>query len=331
MLNEIYQALDPVAFTVGPFTARWYGLAYVAGFLCAIFVMYLVGKRWKIRFDFDTLCIVLICAMVGVIVGGRLGYVFFYNWEMYAADPIKILQFSNGGMSFHGGFIGALVAGVVVARIVKMPYLTLVDLAIIGVPLGLFFGRCANFVNGELWGAPTSLPWGVVFGGSAGMEPRHPSQLYEALLEGLVLFVVLYLMSRKRPPLPRGTFFGTFMVGYGVFRFLIEFVRQPDAQIGYLWGGWLTMGQVLSVPLVLAGIALLVYAFKKKLPQVGPQLAEAEAEAAVEGATAGEGVAAEGEAAGQNAAVRGEGGSAVPGEGQNGGEDQRGSKPEGKA
>lgn len=312
MLNEIYQALDPVAFTIGPFSARWYGLAYVAGFLCAIFVMYLVGKRWKIRFDFDTLCIVLICAMVGVIVGGRLGYVFFYNWEMYAADPVKILQFSNGGMSFHGGFIGALIAGVVATRIVKMPYLTLVDLAIIGVPLGLFFGRCANFVNGELWGAPTDLPWGVVFGGSAGNEPRHPSQLYEALLEGAVLFVILFAMSRKRPPLPRGTFFGTFMVGYGVFRFLIEFVRQPDAQIGYLWGGWLTMGQVLSVPLVLAGIALLVYAFKKKLPQVGPQLAE-EAAGGGAGGSDGPNASAEGSASsgGSASGKQGVGGNAA--------------------
>ncbi len=177
MLNDLYQGLDPVAFTIGPFSARWYGLAYIAGFLCAIGIMYVVGKRWKIRFDFDTLCIVLICAMVGVIVGGRLGYVLFYNWEMYAANPLSILEFSRGGMSFHGGFIGALVAGIVAARIVKMPYLTLVDLAIIGVPIGLFFGRCANFVNGELWGAPTDLPWGVVFGGSAGTVMRHPSPM----------------------------------------------------------------------------------------------------------------------------------------------------------
>ena len=192
---------------------------------------------------------------------------------MYAANPLSILEFNRGGMSFHGGFIGALVAGIVAARIVKMPYLTLVDLAIIGVPIGLFFGRCANFVNGELWGAPTDLPWGVVFGGSAGTVARHPSQLYEALLEGALLFIILFIMSRKRPPFPRGTYFGTFMIGYGICRFAIEFVRQPDAQLGYLWGGWLTMGQVLSVPLIVAGICLLVYAAKKKLPQEGPQTA----------------------------------------------------------
>lgn len=177
------------------------------------------------------------------------------------------------GDELHGGFIGALVAGIVAARMVHMPYLSLVDLAIIGVPIGLFFGRCANFVNGELWGAPTDLPWGVVFGGSAGMEPRHPSQLYEALLEGALLFAILFVMSRKRPPFARGTYFGVFMVGYGICRFLIEFVRQPDAQLGYLWGGWLTMGQVLSVPLIVAGVVLLVYALKTKHPQEGPRLA----------------------------------------------------------
>lgn len=275
MLNELYQSLDPIAFTIGPFTARWYGLAYVAGFLCAIAIMYVVGKRWKTRFDFDSLCIVLLCAMIGVIVGGRLGYVLFYNFEMYAADPLSILNFSRGGMSFHGGFVGALIAGIVASRIIKMPFLSLVDLAMIGVPLGLLFGRCANFINGELWGAPTDLPWGVVFGGAAGTEPRHPSQLYEAFFEGIVLFVVLFVLSRKQPPFPQGTYSGVFMLGYGICRFMVEFIREPDVQLGYLWGGWLTMGQVLSLPLVLAGIALLIYAWKTKKPQDGPHYNEA--------------------------------------------------------
>ena len=271
MLNEIYQSLNPVAFTIGPFSARWYGIAYVLGFICAAFVIYKVGKHWKLKFDFDSICVILICAMVGVIIGGRLGYVLFYNFEMYAANTLEIFNFSHGGMSFHGGFVGALLAGIVAAKIIKMPYLTLVDLAVIGVPLGLIFGRVANFINGELWGAPTGLPWGVIFGGIAGMEPRHPSQLYEALLEGVLLFIVLFALARKTPPRPRGTFFGVFMLGYGICRFLIEFVRQPDAQLGYLWGGWLTMGQVLSLPLVIAGVALLVYAFKTRRPQEGPK------------------------------------------------------------
>ena len=274
MLNELYQSLDPVAFAIGPFTARWYGIAYILGFLCAIGIMYLVGKRWKMRFDFDSLCVVLLCAMIGVIVGGRLGYVLFYNFEMYAADPLSILNFTKGGMSFHGGFIGALIAGIIAAHIIKMPFLSLVDLAMIGVPIGLFFGRCANFINGELWGALTDLPWGVVFGGAAGMEPRHPSQLYEAFFEGIVLFVVLFALSRKQPPFSQGTYAGAFMLGYGICRFMVEFIREPDVQLGYLWGGWLTMGQVLSFPLILAGIALLVYAWKTKKPQEGPRYGE---------------------------------------------------------
>lgn len=271
MLNELYQSLDPVAFTIGPLSARWYGLAYVAGFICAIAIMYVVGKRWKMRFNFDSLTIVLLAAMIGVIVGGRLGYVLFYNFDMYAANPLLILNFSRGGMSFHGGFSGAIIAAVIASRIIKMPFLSLVDLAMIGVPIGLFFGRCANFVNGELWGAPTDLPWGVVFGGSAGSEPRHPSQLYEAFFEGIVLFVILFALSRKQPPFPRGMYTGVFMLGYGICRFMVEFIREPDVQLGYLWGGWLTMGQVLSLPLILVGIALLVYAYKTNLPQDGPK------------------------------------------------------------
>lgn len=270
MLNDLYQTLDPIAFSVGPFTARWYGIAYALGFLLAALVIYFVGKRWKMRFDLNHLCTVIICAMVGVILGGRLGYVLIYNSAFYAANPLEILNFSNGGMSFHGGLIGALLAGIIAARLVKMPYLSLVDVAIIGVPIGLFFGRCANFVNGELWGAPTDLPWGVVFGGSAGMVPRHPSQLYEALLEGLVLFAILFAMSFKKPPFPRGTYIGTFLLGYGIFRFLVEFIRQPDAQIGYLFGDWFTMGQLLSLPLIIAGGILLIYACVKKRSQVGP-------------------------------------------------------------
>ena len=146
----------------------------------------------------------------------------------------------------------------------------MLDVAIIGVPIGLFFGRCANFVNGELWGAPTDLPWGVVFGGSAGMVPRHPSQLYEALLEGAVLFIILFAMSFKKPPFPRGAYIGTFLVGYGIFRFLVEFIRQPDAQIGYLLGDWFTMGQLLSIPLIVAGAIVLIYACVTKRPQEGP-------------------------------------------------------------
>lgn len=269
MLNDFYQTLDPVAFTFGPVSVRWYGIAYVLGFVCAAFVVYRTARRWKVSVDLDSLLTIMLCAIVGVIVGGRLGYVLFYGDGYYLSHPLEILQTANGGMSFHGGLIGALLACIVAARFVKMPYLTLADLGCIAAPIGLFFGRCANFVNGELWGAPTDLPWGVVFGGAAGSMPRHPSQLYEALLEGVVIFAVLFALSRKVPPRPRGTFLGVFLILYGCARFAVEFIREPDVQLGYLWGGWLTMGQLLSLPLVLVGVCVLVYAVKMKLPQEG--------------------------------------------------------------
>ena len=271
MLNEIYQNLDPVAFSLGPLVVRWYGLAYVLGFALAAFVIYRVAKRWRLGMTEDDLLTLMVCAIIGVVLGARAGYVLFYGDGYYFAHPLEILAFNQGGMSFHGGLVGLLAGGAVAARLTRVPYLTLADLGAIAAPLGLFFGRCANFVNGELWGAPTDGPWGVVFGGAAGMMPRHPSQLYEAVLEGLVIFCVLFALSRRLPPRPRGTFVGAFLVLYGIFRFLIEFVREPDVQLGYLWGGWLTMGQLLSAPLVVAGVALLVYAARRKLSQEGPQ------------------------------------------------------------
>lgn len=269
MLNEIYQQLDPIAFSLGPFSVRWYGLAYVLGFACCILIIHLVAKRWKINLDVDSLLTVAVCVIFGVILGARLGYVLFYGDGYYFEHPLEILAFNKGGMSFHGGLCGAILGGYIASRFIHMPFLSLADLGAIAAPIGLFFGRCANFINGELWGAHTDAAWGVVFGGSAGLLPRHPTQLYEAFLEGIVLLIVLYLLSRKTPPLPQGSFLGSFLCLYGVFRFLIEFVRQPDAQLGYLWGDWLTMGQLLSAPLVLAGIALLVFAYKKRLPQEG--------------------------------------------------------------
>lgn len=271
MLNDIYQGLDPIAFSLGPLVVRWYGLAYVLGFVCAAAIIYFVAKRWKLGMSEDNLLTLMVCAIVGVVLGARIGYVLFYGDGYYLSHPLEILAFSQGGMSFHGGLVGLLIGGAVAALMTRIPFLTLADLGSIAAPIGLFFGRCANFVNGELWGAPTDGPLGVVFGGAAGMMPRHPSQLYEAVLEGLVIFCVLFALSRKRPPRPQGTFLGAFLVLYGIFRFLIEFVREPDVQLGYLWGGWLTMGQVLSAPLIVAGIALLIYAARTRHPQAGPQ------------------------------------------------------------
>ena len=269
MLDNLYQMLDPIAVQIGPLQIRWYGLAYVAGFICAFLILGNLSKRWRVRINEDAFFVIVFSVILGVIIGGRAGYVLFYGDGYYLQHPEKILAFNEGGMSFHGGLIGVLAGGYIASRITHIPFLTLADMGAVGAAIGLFFGRCANFVNGELWGAPTDLPWGVVFGGAAGTMPRHPSQLYEALLEGVVIFCVLFALSRKDPPRPRGTFIGLFLVMYGVFRFLVEFVREPDVQLGYLWGGWLTMGQVLSVPLIVAGIALLIYAVTMKLPQKG--------------------------------------------------------------
>lgn len=279
MLDALYHAIDPVAFSLGPLTVRWYGIAYVLGFICAALIIWRVARRWRVEVDVDSLLTIMICVIIGIIVGGRLGYVLFYGDGYYLAHPLDILAFNQGGMSFHGGLLGALLSGIPAARLTRIPFLTLADLGCIAAPVGLFFGRCANFVNGELWGAPTDAPWGVVFGGAAGMMPRHPSQLYEALLEGVVIFCVLYALSRRVPPRPRGTFLGAFLVMYGAFRFLIEFVREPDVQLGYLWGGWLTMGQVLSAPLILAGVAVLAFAWRRRLPQRGVEPAAAPADA----------------------------------------------------
>lgn len=283
MLNDIYQGLDPIAFSLGPLVVRWYGLAYVLGFVCAAAIIYFVAKRWKLGMSEDNLLTLMVCAIVGVVLGARIGYVLFYGDGYYLSHPLEILAFNQGGMSFHGGLVGLLIGGAVAARMTRIPFLTLADLGSIAAPIGLFFGRCANFVNGELWGAPTDGPLGVVFGGAAGMMPRHPSQLYEAVLEGLVIFCVLFALSRKRPPRPQGTFLGAFLVLYGIFRFLIEFVREPDVQLGYLWGGWLTMGQVLSAPLIVAGIVLLIYAARTRRPQEGPRGNEAMSKEASDG------------------------------------------------
>jgi len=269
MLNSLYQSLDPVAFTAGPFTVRWYGLSYVFGILLAAIICVRTARRWKTGITLDTVLTFTIVCAVGIIVGARLGYVLFYGEGYYFMHPEKILATSEGGMSFHGGLIGMTIALLITIRVMKLPLLTVVDLAAISAPIALLLVRCANFVNGELWGAVTDAPWGVVFGGGAGLEPRHPTQLYEAALEGLLLSVVLNVLARKRPPLPQGSYLGIFLVGYGVARIAVEFVRLPDQQIGYLFGtDWVTMGMVLTAPMLLVGAGFIAYAIKRRLPQV---------------------------------------------------------------
>lgn len=269
LLNDIYQALDPVAFSLGPLTVRWYGIAYLLGFICAGVVMWRTQKRWKLGLSVDDVFSIVLGVVFGIIIGARLFYVIFYIWGagLSLSSPLEIFATWEGGMSFHGGLVGAVIGGSLVCRHYGISIPTICDLGVIGAPLGLFFGRCANFVNGELWGKETTLPWGVMFETGGGVY-RHPSQLYEAVLEGLVIFAVLYVMSRRVPPRPQGTFMGMFLALYGVFRFLVEFVRVPDAQLGYLFGP-ITMGQLLSLPLVLLGIAILVVAHRLDRPQRG--------------------------------------------------------------
>lgn len=267
MLNDLYQMLDPVAFSAGPITIYWYGIAYVVGTALTGVMMWRTQRRWGLSISSDDLSMVVFGVFFGLVIGARLFYVLFYGDGYYWTHPLEILMTSHGGMSFHGGLVGGILGGVIACRIMRLSAWTIADLAVIGAPIALALGRCANFVNGELWGKPTDLPWGVVFGGAAGNMPRHPSQLYEALLEGVVLFCVLYALSRRKPTLPQGTFLGVFLIGYGVARIVVEFVRVPDVQLGYLLGGVVTMGQILSLPLVVAGIALVAYALHAKRPQ----------------------------------------------------------------
>ncbi len=253
-----YPNIDPVFLELGPIQLRWYGLAYVAGILCGwLYGRYLVGKAslWPgggapmTKTDIDDFILYI---TLGIVLGGRIGSILFYDFGKYVEDPLAIVRLWEGGMSFHGGLIGVVVAMFLFARWHKVPLWPLIDVVAASVPFGLFFGRIANFINGELWGAPTSVPWAMVFP-TADEQPRHPSQLYEAALEGIVLFLVLRFMTHRMKALGRPRLVGAvFIGGYGLARIFVEFFRMPDVQLGYLLGtGWLTMGMVLSLPMLL--------------------------------------------------------------------------------
>ncbi len=244
-----FPQIDPVIFSIGPLAVRWYGLMYLLGFVGGYFAMLHVSRIRGYGLTKEVLSDLLFYAVLGVVLGGRLGYTLFYNADYYLAHPLQIFYVWEGGMSFHGGLIGVVTVLLIFCYKRKFPMLEISDLVVIAVPIGLGLGRIGNFINGELWGRVTDLPWGVVFP-VAGPEPRHPSQLYEALLEGLVLFAIIYLMHRKG--FRQGVPSFTFLLGYGIFRFLVEYVRQPDEHLGFLWGG-ATMGQLLSLPMILAG------------------------------------------------------------------------------
>lgn len=254
MLGAImFPNIDPVAFRLGPLTVQWYGIAYVAGFVCAGFVARRLVRRWELGVSDDDLLEIVIGAVLGVVLGGRLGYVLVYGGAHYLRNPADILAIWQGGMSFHGGLVGILVAGFVLSRRLDVSFAALCDIGAAGAPIGIFFGRLANFVNGELWGRTTDAPWAVVFP-VAGFQGRHPSQLYEAVLEGLVVFVVVWIGSRRHRP-GSGAAVGWFLAAYGVVRLIAEQFREPDVDIGFVWGN-VTMGQLLSLPLVIAGVWL---------------------------------------------------------------------------
>ncbi|MDX1375879.1 MAG: prolipoprotein diacylglyceryl transferase [Burkholderiales bacterium] len=259
----VHPEIDPVAISIGPLAIRWYGLMYLAGFAAGWWLgLRRIAKAPPehpaavTRAQFDDL---LFFAVLGVILGGRLGYVLFYKPVYYASHPLEIFALWQGGMSFHGGFLGVLLAMWLFSRRHAIDWWRLMDFVAPLVPLGLAAGRMGNFINGELYGRVTDLPWGMVFRG-AGEAPRHPSQLYQFALEGIALFALLWWFSSR--PRPRAQVSALFLVGYGLFRFTAEFAREPDAFLGLLALG-LTMGQWLSLPMILAGIALFVWSARQ--------------------------------------------------------------------
>ncbi|SFZ83096.1 phosphatidylglycerol:prolipoprotein diacylglycerol transferase [Devosia enhydra] len=266
-----FPQIDPVAFALGPLVIRWYALAYLGGVvLGAAYATTLLAKAslWRNNtppFAPAAIWDFAFWAVLGIVIGGRLGYVLFYNLPYYAQHPLEALMLWDGGMSFHGGLGGIMVAMIWFTRSQGGNPLSGLDLLGAIGTIGLFLGRIANFINAELYGAPTTLPWGVIFPTDPEQVPRHPSQLYEAALEGIVLFIVIRYATHVAYSLRRpGEVAGIFGIGYALSRIAVEFVRLPDAQLGYLHGGWLTMGMVLSLPILVAGIGLVVFARRSR-------------------------------------------------------------------
>jgi len=269
-----FHNIDPIALTLGPVSVHWYGIMYLVAFG---FAWWLGNKRraqGRLPITPEQFSDLLFYGMLGVILGGRLGYVLFYGFAEFVKNPLTLIRIWEGGMSFHGGLLGVLLAGWLWSRRNKIHFFDTIDFVAPLVPIGLGLGRLGNFIGGELWGRHTDLPWGVIFpraldflektreelydlylAGQLNHEARHPSQLYEFVLEGVVMFIVLWLYSSK--PRPRYAVSGLFALLYGIFRFSVEFVREPDAQLGFLAFNWLTMGQLLSLPLIVIGVGLL--------------------------------------------------------------------------
>lgn len=261
MLN--FPNIDPVAIHLGPLKIHWYGISYIVGIVAGWWLLRWRSRDPKLGWTPEQVADLTFYVAIGAVLGGRLGYVLFYNLPVYLHDPLSIFKVWQGGMSFHGGLLGGLLAVWLFGRKQAKQFLAVMDFVAPVVPIGLGAGRIGNFINGELWGAPTSLPWAMVFPDPrAGGLPRHPTQLYEALLEGLLLFVILWLFSAK--PRPTMAVSGLFLFLYGCFRFAVEFVRVPDAHLGYLTLGWVTMGHVLSLPMILLGALMVGLAYRER-------------------------------------------------------------------
>lgn len=270
-----FPAFNPVAIAIGPLAIRWYALAYIGGIVIGwMYARSIIrnGRLWggnapMTLLDFDDF---ILWVTLGIILGGRTGYVLFYNLDYFLAHPLDIFEVWNGGMSFHGGFLGCVTAVLLFGYNRKIPVLSLGDVTCAVGPIGLFLGRIANFINGELWGraADPSLPWAMIFP-TGGPVPRHPSQLYEAGMEGIVLFIILAVMVRRGALQRPGLIVGTFATCYGLARITGEFFREPDPQLGFLWGG-LTMGMILSVPMIIIGLVFIATALRR-----GPRHGEA--------------------------------------------------------
>ena len=257
----VYPEIDPVIFSLGPLKIRWYGMMYLLGFTAAWGLATVrartPGSGWS-RQQVEDL---LFYSMIGVILGGRLGSVLFYRPQHYLNHPLDIFKIWEGGMAFHGGLLGVMAALWLFSKKHDKEFFRVTDFVVPLVPIGLGLGRIGNFINGELWGRVTDSPFGMVFP-HVGPLPRHPSQLYQAALEGVALFVILWLFSGKSRP--KMAVSGAFLLGYGLFRFWVEFAREPDANLGFIAGGWLTMGQLLSLPMAIAGVLMLGWAYRSR-------------------------------------------------------------------
>ena len=259
-----YPQIDPVALALGPLKIHWYGLMYLIGIGGAWWLASRRVNAFAPTWNKEKLSDLVFWVAMGVILGGRLGYVLFYDLAAYIAEPVRMLRIWEGGMSFHGGLIGVMLATWWFGKRNNKSFFELMDFIAPLVPIGLGAGRIGNFINAELWGKATDLPWAMIFPTDPQQLARHPSQLYQFALEGVALFLILYIFSRK--PRPTMAVSGMFALFYGIFRFVVEFVRVPDAQLGYLAFGWVTMGQILSLPMIIVGLGLLWWAYNRPQP-----------------------------------------------------------------